>query len=133
MAHRSEFATLCATDKSRKKLLARINELAGSLGATVKLHEFNGPREIGLTIKLGPYRCMVEFEGGSHVGAFLGHWHTEMASSVKYPRNFASTIQGSLNEYHFGKATSCEDTFDGFLRSLSNGFAALAKEQQQAA
>jgi hypothetical protein len=123
MTRQDEYSRLCATKAGRAALLVRTEKLASDHGATIERHEFEDPREIGLYLDLGPYRCMIHFEGGSFVGAFLGHWCTQLASNAKYPKSFWAI--GSLNEYHYGKATTCEDTADAFFAKLAQGLELL--------
>lgn len=122
----SEYAICCSTDKGRKRMVARIEELAAECGATVEPHEFNGAREIGLELCFGPYRCMMHFDGASRGECFMGHWHTTIESDVRYPDTFWRV--GSLNRYHFRKATTIEDTLPGFLQKLREGLAIVKRQ-----
>lgn len=118
----NEHDKLCATKAGREKCLAAVRSVAESHGATVTLHEFNGPREIGLDLVYGPYACMIHFDGGSKVGSFLGHWHMNRADRDDkrvYPDTFWRV--GSLNQYHKQKATTICDTLASFLDSLAQG------------
>lgn len=125
MARTDEFSTMCATKKGRDICAARIIDLALRLGATFERDDRPAERKIYLCLAYGPYRVSMHFEGGSQVGAFLGHWHTVTSSNATYPKTFAISIGGTINEYHWGKATTCQWTFDGFLRSLECGLTAL--------
>lgn len=125
MKQRDELSAMCATKRGRDICAARIIELALRLGATFERDDRSTEREIYLCLAYGPYRVSMHFEGGSQVGAFLGHWHTATSSDATYPETFAVSIGGTINEYHRGKATTCQRTFDGFLRSLECGLAAL--------
>lgn len=118
----SEHAICCSTEKARKRAVAQIEELARECGATIEMHEFNGAREIGLELCFGPYACMMHFDGDCRAGSFMGHWHTG-SRDARYPETFWRV--GSLNTYHFGKATTIEDTFAGFLDKLRAGLAIL--------
>ena len=93
----------------------------------MELHEFNGPREIGLELTYGPFACMMHFDGTSRVGAFLGHWHmnrgTDADRGKTYPDEFWRV--GSLNTYHKQKATTCCDTLDEFAAKLAQGLELL--------
>lgn len=131
MKYPTEHATLCATEKSCKRCVARIEALAAKYGATIEFHEFNAPREIGLDLVFGPYRCMIHFDGGSKVGAFLGHWHVDHKSAATYPVTFGADIQGTINTYHYSKATTCAHSWHAFIWSIENGLAALAIEMEK--
>lgn len=122
---RDEFSTMCATKKGRDICAAHVITMALRLGATFERKDRPDHREIYLCLAYGPYRVSMHFEGGSQVGAFLGHWHTATSSAATYPKTFAVSIGGTVNEYHWGKATTCKWTFDAFLESLECGFAAL--------
>lgn len=110
-------------------MVARIEQLAQECGATVELHEFNGPREIGLELIFGPYQCMMHFcgEEARRLGAFMGHWHTSLSTDAKYPETFWRV--GSLNTFHYSKATTIESTLPGFLKKLRDGLAILKECQ----
>src|SRR5258708_26245381 len=90
-----------------------------------------GPQCIDIGLALGPYLVNLSLNGKSNVGAFLGHWHTACKVDAHYPRTFAADIGGSINTFHYGKATTCEDSFGGLLRSLSYGLEALAIEHPE--
>lgn len=109
-------------------MVARIEQLASECGATVQMHEFNGPREIGLELCFGPYQCMMHFDGAERIDVFMGHWHTNsrkaIDSGARYPETFWRV--GSLNTYHYGKATTIETTLPAFLQKLRDGLAILA-------
>lgn len=122
----SEYAICCSTEKGRKRMVTRIEELASECGATVEMHEFNGPREIGLELCFGPYRCMMHFDGTSRVDAFMGHWHVTTESDARYPDMFWRV--GSLNTYHFSKATTIEYTLPAFLLKLREGLTILKQQ-----
>lgn len=125
MKRTDEFSTMCATKKGRDICAARVITMALRLGATFERDDRPAEREIYICLAYGPYRASMHFEGGSKVGAFLGHWHTATSSNAAYPKTFAVSIGGTINEYHWSKATTCERTFEGFLRSLECGLAAL--------
>ncbi len=127
MPRTDEYSRLCGTDKKRKQCMAAVQSVAGGHGATVYPHEFNGPREIGLELVYGPYACMIHFEGGSRVGAFLGHWHMNRAADSDRSKTYPDTFWrvGSLNPYHKQKATTCCDTFGEFLTKLAEGLELL--------
>lgn len=122
----NEHDKLCATKAGRAKCLAAVQVIAAKQGATVELHEFNGAREIGLELIYGPYACMIHFDGGSKVGAFMGHWHmnrTERDDARTYPETFWRV--GSLNQYHKQKATTICGTLAEFCDKLEYGLALL--------
>lgn len=123
-----EHDRMSATAKGREAFVKRIETAAEECGATIERHEFNGDREIGLDVVFGPFRCMLHVEGGSHVGAFLGHWYVSTASDLKYPGCFASDIRGTMNTFHCAKATTCENTLEDFIVSLRGGLDSLAIE-----
>ncbi len=107
----------CSTAQKREALFDAIQHLASRYGAEVSSHK--EPREIFMCLSVGPYRVTMDFSGFSKVGAFLGHWFT--VGDAKFPKNFGVTIGGTINEFHYEKATSCESNFDDFLVSLEDG------------
>lgn len=117
MTAKTEFASAIATQAKRKALRAEIATLAARFGA--RISEDDGTYQC---ITLGPYRVSMDW-AYPKVGAFLGHWFTEGAA--QYPKTFAVAIGGTLNTCHYGKATTCETTWQGFVRSLEAGFSAL--------
>lgn len=124
----NEHDTRCNTRKGRESCLTAVRMVADRFaGATVELHEFNGPREIGLELAYGPYACMMHFEGGSRVGAYLGHWHmnrgTDADPNKTYPDSFWRI--GSPNLYHRRKATTSCDTLAAFAAKLAEGLELL--------
>lgn len=127
---RSEHRTLCATKASRAKLTKDIIALAERCGAhVIEVNTEDHPRETFIALGLGPYRVATWLDGGSNVGAFMGHWHSDVYSpDARYPVTFALDIRGTLNTCHYRKATTCEDTFEGFLASLERGFESLKIE-----
>lgn len=128
MARVDEYRAVCLTKGGRESAARRITAIAAKHGATVERSNYGGPREVTLSLKLGDFGLLIHLDGASRVGAFLGHWHTNVAPfrKVQYPRDFATTIGGSINEYHFRKATTCEETWRGFLRSIDDGLGRLA-------
>lgn len=131
MTPKNEHRRLCSTKASRAKLVAEIQSLATECGATAVVRENTREensrgRDIGVVLGIGEWRCMMHFDGDSHVDAFLGHWYSDnLESKATLPKNFGLTIRGSENEYHHRKATTCTDTFDEFKASLRAGFSAL--------
>ena len=124
---KDDYRSHCRSAAGRNRLLARLQELATEVGATLTRGEFDDPTEIHVTLTRGPYAVSTWLNGRSNVGAFLGHWHTELRSGATYPRDFAAAIDGTLNTCHFGKATTCENSFAAFLESLRAGFRVLAE------
>lgn len=136
----NEYADRCGTKAKRAALAAELQAKAkewdvdcaievGSKGGYPDEHETR------FVIWFGPYRVSGGFDGsagGKRVGAFLGHWHTELGSGAKYPKTFGHTIGGTINQYHYAKATTCKNGWLGFLYSLQAGFVAL-KELEPAA
>ena len=129
---KSEYARLCGTAASRAKLAAEIAALAQECGATVMVPEWAGlhPRAESMVLAKGDWRCMFDFDGASHVGAFLGHWYSDNYDSADtLPKHFGLTIRGSENEYHRRKATTCTGTFEQFKESLRAGLMALDSQR----
>lgn len=119
-----KYKTLCSTLAKRKLLARDIETLASQLGIEIEYGEFDTPKEISMTLYYGPYRVSMSFMGGPCFGEFMGHWYTSPGTAC-YPNNFGVVIGGSLNTCHYGKATTIEETFDGFKASIRAGFLAL--------
>lgn len=116
---------LVSTKDKRLKIANNIKSTAEKLGASITINE--DPTEITISIKKGHYRISIDLDGKSHVYCFLAHWHTDR-TGVVYPKNFDAIIGGSVNPYHYAKATTCEETEEGFLNSIENGLRALQSE-----
>lgn len=116
-----------STKAKRANLAAQLAALALKHDAVCDIKPGYEPTELCIALSLGPYRVTIALNGRSHVGAFLAHWHTEICSRATYPKSFGLIISGSINEYHYGKATTCEYDFGGLLRSLGDGLSALAQ------
>lgn len=123
----TEYKTLCSTKTKRQKLAKEIEILAAEMGATVTTGEYDQPFEITMCLRYGSYRVSMRFCGKTNVGAFLGHWHTDVFSEAKYPSDFGYVIGGSMNTHHYGKATTCEYAFEGFKSSLKAGLNKLSQ------
>lgn len=123
---------LCRQKKNRALFANEVKALAERLGATCRIDAEGRlrEREIYVVVQIGHYAVSMHFDGDSNVGAFLGHWHMDVTAPnwrdlPVYPRDFAGVIGGSMNEIHWGKATTCECGFDGFLMSLELGIERL--------
>lgn len=122
---KSEHRTLCASKGSRARMAQQTADLATRHGWETDTR--TSTREIALNIHKGALRVSLDFDGTSHVNAFLAHWNVDTSSDLKpYTASFAAAIHGSNNPYHLCKATTCENTFRGFLASLEGGFKFLA-------
>lgn len=130
---KTEHATACKTAKGRERCAAAVEDLAKRMGATGSRspHYEHAPRRIQLELAFGPYRCSMSFDGDSNVGAFLGHWFVSIDSNARYPKAFGVAINGTVNTYHYSKATTCEGAFWTFLYSLEKGLATLANENPE--
>jgi hypothetical protein len=123
---------LCLQKKNRALFAAEVKALADRLGATCRI-EAEGrlrKRETRVVVQVGHYAVSMHFDGESSVNTFLGHWHMDVSGPnwrdlPVYPKDFAGVIGGSMNEIHWGKATSFEQGFDGFLVSLERGIERL--------
>lgn len=118
-----------STKAKRAAALARIQEMAASIGIECE-HE-DAPlstREVWVRLSFGPYRCNVDLDGDTNVGAYLAHWHMSHGPDGEgktYPTAFGLFIGGDVNQYHKRKATTCVETFDDLLHCLESGFAKL--------
>ena len=125
----SEHRRACSTIAKRKALAARVKALADRYGAVTTISPSPlTPTDVSVTVAFNVFRVSMTFRGRSNVGAFLGHWHIndyDSDRSIAYPVEFGADIRGSRNPYHGRKATTCEDTFDGFLHSIERGLICL--------
>lgn len=127
---KSAYGQACSTQAKRKSMMAAIKVMAEEVGAKVVaeryVDHFGKPTEASITLTMGNYRVMMDFDGKNDCRAWLGHWYTESHSDAKYPKDFGYVIGGTVNEYHFGKATTCtETTFEIFKERLRSGFLVL--------
>lgn len=131
----NEHKRLCSKATSRKALAAQIEAVARECGAACAERNLGiaKSRSIDLRLRKGPWCCMIDLDGDSRVGAFLGHWYHDGEGPETLPAHFDLTIRGSENPYHRRKATSCCYTFEAFLESLRAGLMALPAESLQPA
>jgi len=127
---RSEYKRLCASAASRETLARAIEAIARESGASVTRRPayLSRARAVLLLVSKGAWRCMIDFEAQSSVGAFLGHWYHDGGGAETLPLHFGLTIRGSENPYHRRKATSCCDSFDAFCVSIRAGLMALGAD-----
>jgi hypothetical protein len=124
---KSEYARLCASKRGREQLVNRMQALAVELGAGFGSGPgMLGRRETNCTLSGEGFSVFFHFSAESKVGAYLGHWNAE--KEVRFPKSFGSTIRGSVNEYHFGKATTCADTIEEFEAAIRAGFERMKRE-----
>ena len=129
---KSEYAKLCATKASREKLAARAKEIVEANGWTFWRNDvLCRDRELCFTASRGGHHVNFDFDGASRVDAFLAHWHTD--SGFTFPKSFGVCVGGDVNTYHYGKATTCVETFDAFLSCLEGGFQKLAMVEAESA
>lgn len=122
----SEHAKLCATATSRENLARQVSDLAKRMGAKFERRDgFWAERSISVYLSFGPYRCAADFTAGDKCGAFLGSWYTATKSEATYPVTFAADINGTINTYHYSKATTCANSFETFLVSIERGLESL--------
>lgn len=122
----NECRKACATKVGRAAMMTAVKAMAAEIGATIEAPDgIQSPRRVGLYICMGPYRCMMHFDGESRVDAFLGHWFIEERDAASFPDNFGAIIGGSINQYHKRKATTCQDSFVEFLGCISDGLKCL--------
>ena len=125
----NEHDRLVSTKEGRDQCVAEIKRIASLYpGAAVQLHEFTGPREIGLDLTYGPFFCAMYFDGSDHAGAFIGHWYMNRARDDESAKTYPDTFWrvGSFNTFHKQKATTIENTFAGFLAKLEEGLELLS-------
>jgi hypothetical protein len=119
---KTEYQQSCSTSAKRKALAAELLALGNELNLETSLDIL--PREIVVMFAKGDYRLSVDLDGDLPIDCFLGHWYTRGAA--RYPQDFAATIRGTLNTYHYGKATTHAETFERLAQSIRAGFNALA-------
>ena len=131
----NEHRKMCSTKAQRLWMTQQVLAIAIANGAsmTARDSKLYGKRCTALLISKGEWRCMMDFDGNSRVGAFLGHWYHDGESDATLPPYFGFTIHGSENPYHRRKATTCENTFAGFLESIRAGLEALPPANVSAA
>ena len=118
---KTEHARMCGKEETRRAMLKQVRDLADRYGWAVTYRNGFGDRCITLSMAKGGHVVGMDFDGKSHVGAFLAHWHGD----AEYPHDFNLAIRGSINTVHWCKATICDDTFKEFLISLEGGFQRL--------
>ena len=123
----NEHKRLCKNAASRNMMASKVRTIAEECGAVCTMREGGtySPRATKMNLAKGPWRCMLDFDGDSRVGAFLGHWYHEGDGAETLPPHFDLTIRGSENPYHRRRATTCAVGFDDFLTSIKAGLLAL--------
>jgi hypothetical protein len=121
---KSEHARLCASKRGREQLVNRMQALAAELGAAFECGDgWLGRREKNCTISGEGFSVFFQFSADSKVNAYLGHWNSK--DGLRFPKSFGSAIGGSVNEYHFSKATTCVNAIDEFEAAIRAGFEAM--------
>jgi hypothetical protein len=126
--NKTEHGLECSTKAKREALVKQVQAIADKYGATITASS-SRPREIYIEVNLAPFHVSMTFDGECNIGAFIGHWYTDGAA--RFPVSFSIDCGGPVNTYHFGKATTCEDTFEDFLARLDAGLARLARNTWQ--
>ena len=122
----SDYETTCKTKKGRILAALRIRKALEDAGAEVTIgQEFDQPSEISWSAIIGSYRVFGDIDGKSHVGAFLAHWHTLLGTKATYPKTFGKEIGGSINTFHYSKATGVYDTLEELIEKTVNGITFL--------
>jgi hypothetical protein len=126
-----------STKAKRELLVSELEALAKRLGVQIEVDRDRrlSPKEIYVTMRLEHFAVSMSLEGGSNVGAFIGHWHSksllkkreERDNEMTYPRDFGFACGGSVNQHHWMKATTVREDFDGFLMMLEAGFERLKR------
>jgi len=117
-----------STVKKRESIVAALICVASRHGAIVERDEcISRDREIYLRIRLAQYYVAISLDRDSNCGAFLGHWNTDHNTTARFPKDFGFTVQGSVNEYHYGKATTCVETLVRFYAAIEAGLTECAK------
>lgn len=114
-----------STKAKREAIAAQITEIAASEGATVRRDPSTwayAPRKILLRISINSYWVAISLDGDSYAGSFLAHWNTD-GHIARYPDDFGFVVRGSVNTFHYGKATTCCDTLEQFYEAVRRGLA----------
>ena len=128
----SQYGAMCSTAAKRKAAANKVCDVLRDIGVPVTV-QLSEPRAICLLSTFGPYRCSMEFNGASDLGAFLAHWFTDTNDrDATYSFEFESKARSHVNAYHRRKATTCCDGFDQFLTNITTGFLTLWREKQGA-
>ena len=119
----------CALKARREEMVQACLEIGRRYGAGAYQRptiEAPGVKSRGIlvTMELRDWRIMFEMNARSHVGAFLGHWHTRESISPDFPADFPAQSRNPL--WH--KVTTCAYSFGAFIQALDSGFAHLARQ-----
>lgn len=113
--------SITSTKAKRRAIAKAIASIAEQTDASVEIKE--GPKAIDISVSKGPYRVMIGLDG--RCDFLSAHWHMDHKSDARYPDGFAGAIGGSVNQYHFRKATKFAESVDEFIASLKAGLSAL--------
>ena len=114
-----------STKKKRETIALALEKLAAEHGASsVRRASSYSTRLLNVTISTGAYWVSINLDGNSGNNVFLGNWNTE--GKARYPADFGFTINGSVNEYHFGKATTYAGTPEQLCAAIGAGLRRIA-------
>lgn len=115
-----------STKKAREKALAELKILAAENEASLEVDDLlSDGKHIHLTIAKGAYRVGITLDNIRGLDAFLGHWYTDYKAVATYPKDFGYTVGGSINNYHWRKATTVQYTWDAFKEKIAAGLKVL--------
>jgi hypothetical protein len=120
----------CTRKPDRAAMAALLSRLAAHYGARIELEE--RPTEVSISIHLNAAFVGIFLDGlearSRHSRKdgviYMGHWNIESDSEKKFDRYFESLV-GSINTYHWRKATSVVCGFDYFLLRLAIAFGSI--------
>lgn len=133
-----------STVAKREAIASELSKIATLCGATVDREEVD--REINLVLRLGHHWVAISLDGDSTWG-ILGHWnidgrrwisdtglfgwdepgHWEEQYAPRFPGNFGFTVRGSVNEWHYSKATTCPNTLLQLYEAIGAGLSECAR------
>lgn len=117
-------AKLLRTKKGREAFTSELLALCAKLGVSADREvDPHYPREIKVRIAIGHYRVTVDFDGEEKIDGFMANWYTDVCPPnfrelPTYPRDFTCYNLGSINDYHWGKATTVVSTFEALLLAV---------------
>jgi hypothetical protein len=128
---KSEYQRLCASKRGREQCVNRMRALAKELGASIEVRKgWVDQSELWCEMSGEGFSVSFSFHTVRWTRCYLGHWNA--SKGVRFPDTFGFTVGGDVNDFHFGKATTCVDTIVEFEGAIRRGFEDMKRRLVQA-
>lgn len=125
----TQYKEACRTKATREYHAGLLAERFRSIAPCVEVaigQETDGPRELTVEAKVGPFSVSISLEGVTPLDAFLAHWNIQTRSPEKFTSpGFALAARVDVNRAHHCKATGVYSSFEECLECTARGLAVL--------